>query len=211
MCLHLDFGFGPRKKAFFALLGNGIFNQEGEPWRHSRRLLRQQMTRMQYQKLDRFKEHTDNLLNVLHRQGGIVDLQPLLYRYTLDMSTALLFGRSVGSLINEGRDSFAESFRDASNTTAFRARLGDLYWIYTPVNFTNSCKAVKRFVDEYVRNALDSRSEDNDRPAQDDSDQYRFIRDLQNDFKDPVTVRDQLVNVLLAGRDSTASLMSWTM
>jgi hypothetical protein len=40
---------------------------------------------------------------------------------------------------------------------------------------------------------------------------YPFILDLYRDLRDPVLVRDQLVNVLIAGRDTTACLMSWTL
>ena len=40
---------------------------------------------------------------------------------------------------------------------------------------------------------------------------YAFIQDLYDEYKDPVLVRDQLVNVLIAGRDTTAALLSWTL
>jgi len=62
-----DFGFGPRRAAFYALLGEGIFNQEGPPWRHSRELLRRQFVRMQYQNLGAFREHVDNMIGVLDK------------------------------------------------------------------------------------------------------------------------------------------------
>lgn len=40
---------------------------------------------------------------------------------------------------------------------------------------------------------------------------YAFIQDLYDEYKDPILVRDQLVNVLIAGRDTTAALLSWTL
>lgn len=40
---------------------------------------------------------------------------------------------------------------------------------------------------------------------------HLFILDLYNELQDPALVRDQLVNVLIAGRDTTASLLSWTL
>ena len=101
----------------------------------------------------------------------------------------------------EGHDSFSGTFSDAANITAFRARLGDIYWAYTPARYTKACDAIKRYVDDYVKVAL----------AQTDiSGSTDFIEELFEELKDPVLVRDQLVNVLLAGRDTTACLMTWT-
>lgn len=52
---------------------------------------------MQYQNMDVFREHVDNLLERLHISNGTVDLQPLFFKFTLDITTALLLGRSVYS------------------------------------------------------------------------------------------------------------------
>src|SRR6267378_4200958 len=109
----IDYGFGARRGVFAPLLGNGIFTQEGLPWKHSRELLRKQFSRMQYQNLDHFREHVDNLTALLP-VDGVVDLQPLFFKLTLDTATALLFGRSVYSLRanidqDAGNRLFAES------------------------------------------------------------------------------------------------------
>lgn len=42
------------------------------------------------------------------------------------------------------------------------------------------------------------------------SHQYAFINHLYAELKDLILVRDQLVNILAAGRDTTACLISWT-
>ncbi|KAI4140733.1 MAG: hypothetical protein L6R39_005677 [Caloplaca ligustica] len=205
-----DFGFGPRRSAFYALLGEGIFHQDGPPWKHSRELLRRQFVRMQYQNLGAFREHVDNMIKVITKSEGVVDLQPIFFRYTLDTTTALIFGQSVHSLVKEGRDSFSESFGEAANITAYRGRLGDLYWAYTPRRFSKACKAIKSYVDEYVSNARGTLGQGLDAAGERVSQRYAFINDLYDELKDPILVRDQLVNVLLAGRDTTACLMSWT-
>ena len=94
----IDYGFGDRHGVFSPLLGNGIFTQEGPAWKHSRELLRKQFIRMQYQNMDVFREHVDNLLGRLNSSKGAIDLQPLFFKFTLDTTTALLLGRSVYSL-----------------------------------------------------------------------------------------------------------------
>lgn len=112
-----DYGFGVRRDIFAPLLGNGIFTQEGQAWKHSRELLRKQFIQAQYQDLDHFREHVDNLIARLPR-NGVVDLQPLFFDLTLDTTTALLLGRSVHSLradIDQDNENkvFAESFNIA--------------------------------------------------------------------------------------------------
>lgn len=42
-----DFSLGLRHRAFYPLLGDGIFNVDGEVWSHSRALLRPQFSREQ--------------------------------------------------------------------------------------------------------------------------------------------------------------------
>ena len=43
------------------------------------------------------------------------------------------------------------------------------------------------------------------------SEKYPFIVDLWKEMRDEELVRDQLLHILVAGRDSTASLLSWTL
>jgi len=40
---------------------------------------------------------------------------------------------------------------------------------------------------------------------------HLFLRELIKKTRDPVVLRDQLINVLLASRDTTGSLLSWTL
>lgn len=88
---------GPRRKVMFPFFGDGIFTQQGDTWKHSRELLRPQFTHRQYEDLELFREAVDNLIDILP-ESGVVDLQPLFFRLTLDTTTAFLFGDSVDSL-----------------------------------------------------------------------------------------------------------------
>ncbi|KAM0817194.1 putative Cytochrome P450 [Seiridium cardinale] len=117
-----DYGFGARPSVFAPLLGKGIFTQEGTEWKHSRELLRKQFVRAQYQNLDHFREHVDNLVACI-ANNDVADLQPLFFNLTLDTTTALLFGQSVYSLRgaidqkDENRG-FAEAFTTAQEGLA---------------------------------------------------------------------------------------------
>lgn len=202
----LDFHLGPRNKAMMAMIGEGIFTQDGPAWKHSRELLRRQFVRMQYQNLEGFREHVENLVDAVGNAPGLVDLQPYFYRLTLNTTIAMILGQSVDSFNHEIGDLFSKAFNKASLVTATRVRLGDLYFIYAPKGFFTACKTVKQYTDQFVKDALQQ-----DRGNAETSDRYTFLNDLQKEHQDVSLVRDQVINVLIAGRDTTAATMSYVL
>lgn len=190
-----------------AMIGEGIFTQDGPAWKHSRELLRRQFVRMQYQNLEGFREHVENLVGSLSDSRGIVDLQPHFYRLTLNTTIAMILGQSVESFNHEMGDLFSNSFNKASLITATRVRLGDLYFLYAPRGFFAACKTVKSYTEQFVRDALQQ-----DRDSMKSSDKYTFINDLYSEHHQDIRlVRDQVINVLIAGRDTTAATMSYAL
>lgn len=206
--MHSDYNLGARRDIFAPLLGDGIFTQEGPAWKHSRELLRKQFARTQYQKLGHFCEHVDNLLAHLPADG-VIDLQPLFFSLTLDTTTALLFGSSVYSLranFDQDKDNkvFAESFNLAQEGLAKRFRIAPWHFLYNPRKFREACSNVHRFVDRYIaklRNEGSSFGEES----------YGFISQVAKESESDESLRHQLLNVLLAGRDSTACCLTWTL
>ncbi|KAL3480618.1 cytochrome P450 [Aspergillus californicus] len=202
-----DYGFGARRDIFAPLLGNGIFTQEGPPWKHSRELLRKQFSRVQSRNLTHIHEHVDNLVACLPR-SGVVDLQPLFFNFTLDTTTALLFGKSVYSLrANTDQDTdnriFAESFNTAQEGLAKRFRIAPWHFLYNPAKFQKACANVHSFVEQY----LDSLNLDGKESLDDKS--YGFIKQIAQESANQRDLRNQLLNVLLAGRDTTACSLAW--
>jgi cytochrome P450 len=198
-----------RRSVFAPLLGNGIFTQEGADWKHSRELLRKQFVHTQYKNLNHFQEHADNLIANLPEHGE-VDLQPLFFNLTLDSATALLFGRSVYSLranIDQGEENrqFAQSFNIAQEGLAKRFRIAPLHFLYNPHEFREACQNVHRFVEKYIQEKSLKEKEDAE-----DSTSWFFDR-VAADSNSETDLRDQLLNVLLAGRDTTACCLSWTL
>ncbi len=202
-----DFHLGPRNLAMMAMIGEGIFTQDGPAWKHSRELLRRQFVRMQYQNLEGFREHVENLIHSVSNCPGVVDLQPFFYRLTLNTTIAMILGQSVENFDHEIGDVFSKSFNKASLVTATRVRLGDLYFLYAPKGFFAACKTVKTYTEQFVKDALQQ-----DRANTKKSDKYTFITDLYSEHhQDTRLVRDQVINVLIAGRDTTAATMSYVL
>ena len=202
--LALDYVLGSRSDTLRAFLGEGIFTQDGANWNHSREMLRRPFVKMHYQNLTSFREHVEDLIASLKQRSGVVDLQLYCFRFTLATTTALIFGQPIKDYENDTQHQFASSFDHASLVSAVRIRLADFYWVYAPSGFKQSCTTVKEYAAMFVKQAMKDR---NDMTKATDE-KYAFVQDLYDEYLDPVLVRDQLVNVLIAGRDTTAALLS---
>lgn len=167
--------------------------------------------RTQYQNLDRFREHVGDLIAHLPASKGLVDLQPLFFCLTMDTTTALLLGRSIRSLrADEDGDSenkaFAEDFNVAQEGLAARFRITPWHFFYNPPKFRRACANVHRFVEKYIR---ERRSSEKEPGATNGS--FEFFDQLAQESANEKDLRDQILNVLLAGRDTTACALSWTL
>ncbi|KAF7868848.1 uncharacterized protein EAF02_009584 [Botrytis sinoallii] len=184
-----DWGMGPRRAISFPMFGEGIFIQDGEAWKHSRDLLRPHFVHRQYEDLEVFRESVDELLDALPKEGGVVDLQPFL--------------KSPDST-NE--QDFAGAFNAAQEYVVKRFRLLDLYWLIGGKKFSQACSKVHEFADQIIEHNLSLDSE-----AGTDK-KYDFLRSVDKSMQgDRELLRGQIVNILVAGRDTTACLLSWTL
>ncbi|OAA53511.1 Cytochrome P450 [Niveomyces insectorum RCEF 264] len=207
-----DYGLGSRRLAAHPLLEEGIFSQDGRAWRRSRELIRRQFARVQKQTPQAFTSLVADLVADVDRAAavdGVVDLKPLLYAFTLRTTTTLLFGEPHSRMEADKQEEQAvRAHLDyATSVLGVRVRLADGAWLYNPPRFRRACRAVRDWAAQFVRAALACQAAVGDDAA---AEKYAFILDLWRAMRDPELVRDQLLHVLVAGQDSTASLLSWT-
>lgn len=210
-----DFSLGNREQTLGPLLGHGIFNSDGEAWAHSRAMIRPNFTRDQVADLEAFERHIQHLFKVLPRDGSTVDLQELFFRLTIDSATEFLFGKSVNTLRPDAQggpdgDVFAENFNKAQKSVTLRTRLGLMRYIYSDKEGAEATRICHEYVDQFVDEAVRYR-EKIDLEKQSGiavHEKYVFLHELAKATKDKRRLRDELLNVLLAGRDTTASLLS---
>ena len=211
-----DFTLGAREHNFRPLLGQGIFTQNGAEWKQSRDLLRPIFKHQRTEYFAYIKEAVGNFLERVNEptKDGFVDLQPLFFLLTLDVTTAAVLGKSTNSLQDQGGRvglAFADAFDTGQHYLAVRGRLGDLYWLFGGKKFRAACNFVHSFVDKIVLDALTKKGHETSPRSEAEKENYLFIDALITRTRDPIIIRDQLVNVLLAGRDTTACLLSWTL
>ena len=218
-----DFQLGPaRRQNMIASLGDGIFVQDGKPWEHSRAMLRPNFVRDQVSDLDLEERHVQDLFKVMPVQANgwtaETDIQTLFFRLTIDSACEFLFGESVDSQIKEAVAkpdeqekslNFAKHFDSAMMHLAKRFRFGDNYWLHNPKEFKEDNKIINQFIQHYVDLALKKGTEEKKVEEGRGKQKYVFLEALAEQTRDPVELRAQMLNILLAGRDTTASLLSW--
>ncbi|KAL2856672.1 cytochrome P450 [Aspergillus pseudoustus] len=214
-----DFELGSGRRAtLHPMLGTGIFTSDGEVWAHSRALLRPQFTRDQISDLDLEERHLQQAMRALPVDSttgwtSATNIQDIIFRLTIDSSTEFLFGESSDSqgeaLRNGGKlppDHFTEYFDRGQWYISQRIRFEKFHWLVDNKESKYIHHRVNSYVDHFVNKALRAVAEG--KPA---SPNYVFLEALAASTKDPIELRSQLLNILLAGRDTTASLLSWSM
>ena len=179
-------------------------------------LVRPSFTKNQVADLDTFETHIQHFLEKIPRDHSTLDLQPLFYQLTLDSSTEFLFGESVDVLRSPAGSEgqlFGTAFDYAQEEVNNRTRLGSFLWLYRNKEFDIACKRVHNFVDKFVARALEYRRAHRagEKAGKErDKGKYIFANELALVTDDPVQIRAELLNILLAGRDTTAGLLSET-
>ncbi|KAF2099785.1 cytochrome P450 [Rhizodiscina lignyota] len=222
-----------RHKQFGALLGVNVFNSDGPFWEHSRAMIRPQFSRDQINDLDDTEHSTQLFVQAIPIGAdgwGELDIGPLFYRFTLDTATAFLFGSSVDSLkaalpgvdVKQLRNeaerfaqerskadvNFSEAVSLAQTFLANRIRLQGLYWLADTPAFRRSVAYIRNFTGYYVQMALNATGGDAEK-GYNTSKKYNLMTALASECRDEVELRDQILALLFAGRDTTSALLSW--
>lgn len=197
------------RKDWKSFLGLSIFTTDGPLWHDSRTLLRPQFIKDRVSDLHTFETHVAILLPQLAgtHEGATIRADDLFFRYTLDAATDFLLGKSVDSLRNRQAE-FADAFAEVQRVQSLIARAGPMNRFVPRGSFYKSLEVLNKFVGQYIDQALDLPPEELERKTKSDEG-YTFLHAIAGYTRDREVLRDQLVAVLLAGRDTTAVTLSW--
>ncbi|KAL3498869.1 hypothetical protein ACH5RR_041601 [Cinchona calisaya] len=213
---------GPTWQAVFHdLLGEGIFNSDGDTWLFQRktaalefttRTLRQAMARWVSRAI---KLRFCPILKTAQLEGESVDLQDLLLRLTFDNICGLAFGKDPQTLAPGLPDnSFATAFDRATEASLQRFILPEFIWklkkwlrLGMEVSLSHSLK----HVDDYMTNVINTRklellSQQKGGALHDDL-LSRFMKKKES-YTDEF-LQHVALNFILAGRDTSSVALSW--
>ncbi|KLJ12134.1 hypothetical protein EMPG_09562 [Blastomyces silverae] len=204
-----DYGKGPEFHDLWSpFLGDSIFTTDGKQWSNSRNLIRPMFAKNRVSDLDIFERRTQIMLGLFAPAGQAFDLMNLFYRLTIDITTEFLLGQSINSLENPKGD-FVDAFEEVQRIQMLLTTIGPLHHFYPRRAYKRGIKVIDNFVLPFVRKALELPEEELQKLSRSER-SFTFLHSLALFTRDPKVIRDQIVAVLLAGRDTTASTLSWT-
>ncbi|KAG6830203.1 hypothetical protein H0H92_001790 [Tricholoma furcatifolium] len=218
--------------------GTGVFNSDGEMWKFHRAMTRPFFSKDRITHFDIFERHAQDAIQQLKarlKEGYPVDIQDLASRFTMDSATEFLFSKDVQSLgaglpyphysslahseaaERHPANIFSKAFDEAQRLLAFRARYG-ASWPLTEFwkdKVKEKMVPIFEFIDPILSAAVERNKELNngeklganvDREVQDGE---SLIDHLIKYTDDPIVLRDETLNILLAGRDTTTNSISY--
>lgn len=201
-----DFGKGKKfHQDWKRFLGDSIFTTDGQQWHDSRQLIRPQFVKNRVADLEIFEKHVGRLMAKIGGHGEQVDIADLFYCFTLDSATDYLLGKSVDSLDNPQAE-FATAFAEVQKVQSLITRSGGFSFFIPKGKLWAGLKVINAFVEPFIEHVLRidiSELNEKTNPS--------FLDALAaTGTRDRSAIRDQLIAVLLAGRDTTAAGLSFT-
>lgn len=175
---------------------------------------------------DNFEAHANTCVTLLKARlsaGFPVDIQDAVARFTLDSATTFLFGHDFGSLhaglpypegshLSHGRDvmepaeAFGVALRVAQERLAERIHRGPIWPLFELFNDATKepMKVIDSFVEPILRRALQRHAES---PREEE---YTFLDYLVRQTTDKKILKDEIMSMLAAARDTTAATLTFS-
>lgn len=201
-----DFGKGePFHQDTKPFLGDSIFSTDGQQWQKSRQLIRPQFVKTRVADLETFEKHLQRLMAKISGHGEEIDIAALFYRFTLDSATDYLLGESVDSL-NNPQAEFATAFAEVQRVQDNIVRAGGLKFLVSKKTYWAGLNVINNFVEPFIERVLRLNVSD----LKEKTNQSFLDALAATGTRDRNAIRDQVIAVLLAGRDTTAGALSFT-
>ena len=223
-----------RRAAFRPMVKNGILSMDGPRWKRTRGLMRPFFTKGRIDDFEGVEKYVEILFQTMPTDSegwtAKIDMLPRLFHFSMDSSSEYLFGRSVDSQLvdvpnahagsvsleshrlREADNKFVDAFELVSKYTFTRVLLQDLYFLADSLSYRKSLSVMHNWLDNFVKQALQAKKQkiEKPRPLEIQEDKKRlFIDKLADVTEDPQELRDGALDLLLAGRNTTASTLCW--
>ncbi|KAK3211821.1 hypothetical protein Dsin_016527 [Dipteronia sinensis] len=213
-----NFPKGPEFKQIFDVLGDGIFNSDSDSWKNQRKVA---LALINHQSFHQFllktsRDKVENgmipILEHVSKQDISVDLQDLFQRFTFDSTCILVTGYDPGCLSVEfPQVLFSRALEDAEESIFYRHIVPETLWKlqrWLGIGEEKKMKRSKKILDEIIVEYIQrKRSEDLSKLQVEGVDLLTsYMNHEENDDK---FLRDTFLNFMIAGRDTTASALTW--
>ncbi|KAI8346292.1 cytochrome P450 [Mortierella sp. GBAus27b] len=198
------------------LLGHGIFSADGEHWKWQRKMASHIFN------VKAFRDYTSNVfvqesnkvadyLDTMAQKGAAVDIHDILLKFTLDSFGEVSFGQSFGCLDDPEQEvEFAAAFDRLNAAVSERLFQGPWKLVELLNGMGKQVAKDKKIVVDFALDIIRNRRLNGYNKPQ--KDLLQLFIDLKDDNGEPLsdeTLKDSILNFIIAGRDTTAQALSW--
>ncbi|KAF7303478.1 Cytochrome P450 monooxygenase [Mycena indigotica] len=213
------------------VLGTGVFNSDGDMWKFHRQITRPFFSRDRISHFDLFDRHADDVVSLLKRrtrEGYSVDFQDLIGRFTMDSASEFLFDSCIHSLKAHipyphnipasslppppsdptalAATRFTDAFTEAMLRISEREVLGRIWPLFEIMGDKTkpAMKVISEYLDPVIAAAVEKKrlGKVQDQ-TEEDRDGMSLLTEMLEQTDDPQVLKDEMLNMLLAGRDTT--------
>ncbi|KDP35260.1 hypothetical protein JCGZ_09419 [Jatropha curcas] len=223
-----NFPKGPEFSKIFDILGDGIFNSDSNSWKNQRKLAHTLINRGCFHKFlintcqDMVEKGLLPVLEHVSDQDLEVDLQDLFQRFTFDITCALVTGYNPRCLsIELPLVEFSKAMDDAEEALFYRHLTPEFVWKlqrWLGIGQEKKMAKARKVLDDTSRNYISRKREQlvKNNNIQENGEGVDLLTSYMNEgdkilgtIPDEKFLRDTIINLLLAGRDTTSSGLSW--
>ncbi|KAJ9170290.1 hypothetical protein P3X46_018410 [Hevea brasiliensis] len=223
-----NFPKGSKFSKIFDVLGRGIFNSDSERWMNQRKLAQALFNHRRFHQFlnktsrDMVEKGLVTVLEHVAERGLVVDMQDLFQRFTFDITCKLIIGYNPRCLsIDFPEVEFSKAMDDAEETLFWRHITPEWFWksqrklkIGQEWKMERAWKTLDRISAEYIsrkRKQLNNQSlsPDDGSEGVDLLTSYMKDAEIMGSKPDDKFLRDTIMNMVLAGKDTTSSALTW--
>lgn len=212
------------QSVFHELLGQGIFNSDGDTWLFQRKTAALEFTtRTLRQAMGRWVNRAIKLrfcpvLETAQVEGKPVDLQDLLLRLTFDNICGLAFGKDPETLAaGLPENIFATAFDRATEASLQRFILPEVIWkvkkwlrLGMEVSLSRSIEQLDEYMSSIIKaRRIELQNDNSNNVNLHDDLLSRFMKKKESFSDDNKVLQHVALNFILAGRDTSSVALCW--
>ncbi|PIL36941.1 cytochrome P450 [Ganoderma sinense ZZ0214-1] len=198
------------------VLGVGVFNADGEMWKFHRTMTRPYFSRDRIAHFEMFDRHADVAIKAMRERFQNVRRSSSFGHCVHSLKHDLPYAHNdrpspeVAALSKGASALFSEAFANVQGALAMRLHTGWV-WAFEEV-FRGRTKGHMEVVDAYLQPILEdavrkNRSDANETEKDDDGE--TLLDHLVKQTEDPTILHDETLNIMIAGRDTTAATLTF--
>jgi len=208
------------------IMGKGLIPADPATWKVRRRAIvpsfhKKWLNRM----IDLFSDRATILVDDLDpksKRNEVIDLEERFCSVTLDIIGKAVFDYDFGSVTNESPivKAVYRVLREAEHRSSSFIPYWDLpyadQWMGGQVEFRKDMTMLDDILADLINRAVSTRREATveeleERDNADDPSLLRFLVDMRGEDVNSMVLRDDLMTMLIAGHETTAAMLTWTL